>query len=79
MAVPSAMTGPVPVMAAKLAFAAPAIKITLPSGLLTGAVMLKTLLSAFVLVSVQVASPLTFVTEQADAVLLVPEAANTGV
>lgn len=79
VATPSATTGLEPVIAAKLAFAAPAIKITLPSGFVTGAVMLRTLLSAFVLVRVQVASPFTSVTEQAEAVLLVPEAAKTGV
>ena len=77
--IPSATTGPLPVTPELVAFTVPAMKSTLPSGFVTGEVMLKSLLSALVLVSVQVASPFTSVTEQADSVLLIPPAAKTGV
>ena len=77
--IPSATTGPLPVMVACVATTEPAMNSTLPSGFVTGEVMLRTLLSAFVLARVHVASPFTSVTEHAETVLLVPEALITGV
>jgi len=61
---PLATTGPVPVMLELAATAAPGVKTTVPSALLTGVTMLKVLDSAFVDVKVQVDTPEEFVLEQ---------------
>lgn len=65
VAVLSAMTGPVPVIVDVAAAIAPAMNVTVPSALITGVAMDKVLVSAFVEVSVHVATPLTLVAEHA--------------
>lgn len=75
----SATTGPVPVIVELATEAASAMKVTLPSVFETGVRIESVLISAFVEVSVQVASPDAFVAEQADSVLFVPVVPKVGV
>ena len=56
-AVPLAVTGPVPVIVELAATALPALKITVPSALITGVAIERVLVSAFVEASVQVETP----------------------
>lgn len=65
VATPSATTGLVPLIVDVAMAGAPAIKTTVPSALMTGVVIERTLLSAFVEVSVQVETPLRSPNEQA--------------
>lgn len=65
VALPSATTGLVPVMVEVAAAMAPAVKVTVPSAFVTGVAIERVFVSAFVDVSVQVATPLTLVTEHA--------------
>ena len=65
VAEPFATTGPVPVMEEFAARAAPGVKVTMPSILFTGLVMVSVFTSAFREVKVQVATPDPFVAEQA--------------
>jgi hypothetical protein len=62
--VPSAGVGPVPEMFELIATAGPALKITVPSDLLIGAVMERVFVSAFVDFKVHVETPVEFVTLQ---------------
>ena len=71
-AIPSAPTGPVPVIVEFAATGVPAKKLTVPSTLFTGAVILRVLISAFVEVSEQVLEPVAFVVEQAPYELELP-------
>ena len=73
------MTGPVPLMLELAATGAPAIKTTLPPALITGVVMARFFVSAFVEARVQTAFPATLVTPQAPKVLSVPSAEKLGV
>ena len=79
VATPSAVTLPVPVMFELPATGAPGSKITVPSVLATGVRIESVFVSAVVEARVQVATPATFVAEQAVRVLSVPVAANVGV
>jgi hypothetical protein len=63
VAIPLAMTGPVPVMVEFAATAAPAVKITVPPALETGVTIERVLVSAIREVKVQVACPEEFETE----------------
>ena len=64
VAVPFATTGLVPVIVELAAAADPAVKTTVPSALITGVAIDKVLVSAAVDKSVQVETPVAFVTEQ---------------
>jgi hypothetical protein len=75
----SATTEPVPVMVELAIEAASAVKVTVPSTFTNGVAIDNVLISAFVLLSVQVATPEAFVTEHAEAVLFVPDAVKVGV
>jgi hypothetical protein len=79
VAVSLAITGPVPVMVDVAAAMAPAVKVTVPSAFTIGVAIDNVLISAFVEVNVQVATPLAFVAEQALVVLAVPLAVKVGV
>lgn len=59
MLVPSATTGPDPLIVVYVAEAAPAIKVTVDPVLLTGLVICKVFTSALLDASVQVETPLT--------------------
>lgn len=74
-----AITGPVPLMVEFAATGTPAIKTTLPPALITGVVMARFFVSAFVEARVQTAFPATLVTPQAPKVLSVPSAEKLGV
>mgnify|MGYP000437965096 CR=1 FL=1 len=79
VATPSATTEPVPVMLELEIEAASAVKVTIPSAFTNGVAIESVLISALVLASVHVASPEASVTEQAEAVLFVPDAVKVGV
>ncbi len=79
VATPLATTGLVPVMLEFAMEAASAVKVTVPSTFTNGVAIDNVLISAFVLLSVQVATPEAFVTEHAEAVLFVPDAVKVGV
>ena len=64
VAIPSASTGPVPVIVELVATAVPATKVIVPSALVTGAVMDKVFTSALRDLSVQVEIPLESVALQ---------------
>ena len=64
VAVPSAMTGLVPVIVEFTATADPVVKTTVPSALTTGVAMDNVLVSGVVDASVQVETPEALVTEQ---------------
>jgi hypothetical protein len=64
VATPSAVTGVVPVIVEFTATAAPAVKTTVPSALMTGVAMERVLVSALLEAKVQVATPEAFVIEQ---------------
>jgi hypothetical protein len=64
VAVPLATTGPVPVIVEFAATAAPPVKVTVPSDLVTGEVMESVFTSALDDLSVQVEIPLALVTLQ---------------
>lgn len=72
VAVPSAVTGPVPVMDELAASTAPALKTTVPSVLATGVTIARVFVSAFVEVKEQIEIPDAFVAEQAVMALVVP-------
>lgn len=65
VATPSATTGLVPVIVDVATAGAPAMKTTVPSALTIGLAIERSLLSAFVLLRVQVETPLASVAEQA--------------
>ncbi len=65
VALPSATTGPVPVMVEVATAGAPAVKVTVPSALTIGVVMERVFTSALVEVNVQIESPAASVAEQA--------------
>jgi hypothetical protein len=65
VAMPSATTGLVPVMVEFAATGMPAVKVTMPSVFATGVRIASVLLSAFVELRVQLATPLASVVEQA--------------
>ena len=65
VATPSATIGPVPVMVEFAATGVPAVNVTVPSAFTTGVAIARVFTSALVELSVQVASPVAFVTEQA--------------
>ena len=76
--VPSAFTGPLPVILELVATAAPAVKFTLPPDTLTGVLRLNVLVSAVVDFSVQVEIPLESELEQAVVVFPDPLAEKVG-
>lgn len=78
---PFAMTGDEPVIFEFAATGVPAVKITVPSDFVTGAVIERVFVSALNEVRVQVDTPEAFVTEQDPYALVVPEsvAENVGV
>lgn len=65
VATPFAVTGPVPAMVVVALEAGPAVKVTVPPVLVTGAVIESVFTSALVDLRVQVASPEALVTPQA--------------
>jgi hypothetical protein len=79
VATPLAMTGPEPVMVEVATAAAPAVNVTVPSAFTIGVVMESVLISAFVEVNVQVATPEALVAEHALVVFTVPLAVKVGV
>jgi hypothetical protein len=79
VATPSATTGLVPTMLEFATEALSAVNVTVPSAFTNGVAIDNVLISAFVELRVQVASPEAFVTEHAEAVLFVPLAVNVGV
>lgn len=79
VATPSATTGPVPVMLEFATAAASAVNVTVPSAFTNGVAIESVLISALIELKVHVDSPEAFVTEQAEAVLSVPEAVKVGV
>ena len=81
VAVPSAITGEVPVMVELAATAEPAVKTTVPPALTTGVAIESVLVSAVIDFRVQVETPEAFEAEQAVATLVDPVsvAENVGV
>lgn len=79
VATPSATTGLEPVIVDVATAAAPATNVTLPPTLITGDAIERVLISALVLASVQVALPVTSVTEQLPTVLSEPFELKVGV
>ena len=75
---PSATTGPEPVMVEFTATAEPAVKVTVLPVLITGVAIERVLTSAFVEVIVQVETPVASVTEQVPKLLLVPVEEKVG-
>jgi hypothetical protein len=65
VAVPSATTGPVPVMVELAADATPAVNVTVPSDFTTGVTIERVFTSALVALSVQVEIPIAEVAEHA--------------
>lgn len=78
VATPSATTGPVPVMLELATAAESAVKVTVPSAFTNGVAIESVFTSALMELNEQVDSPAALVTEQADAVLSVPEALKVG-
>jgi hypothetical protein len=79
VAVPSATTGPVPVMVEVATAGEPAVKVTVPSAFTIGVAIDNVLISAFVETKVHVAIPLASVALQLPGVVPVPLAVKVGV